>query len=51
MAAEEDQALRSFALKSEQQRRKSGLKNALRLKNAQKCGAHKPEEDYSVAVV
>ena len=47
MAAEESQALRSFALK----KHKRGLKNVQQLKSAQKCGAHKPEEDYSVAVV
>ena len=51
MVAEEDQALRSFALKSEQQRHKNGLKSVRWLKSAQRCGAHKPEEEYSVAVV
>jgi hypothetical protein len=48
---EESQALKKFVLKSKQQRRKNGLKNVRRPKSAQRCRAHKPEEDYFVAVV
>jgi hypothetical protein len=48
---EESQALKKFALKSKQQRRKNGLKNGPKVKSVQRCGVCKPEEDYFVAVV